>query len=290
MAIRAKRSFGKDLDAVIDLKKPYFDGGGSSLLQQELKQVMVYQLSPGKFQPRKEFDFESLQELSSSIKMQGILQPIIVRGTGPEFEIIAGERRWRAAQMAGLQQVPIVVCDISDESALAFGLIENIQRKSLNVIEEAEAVQKLINDFAMTHQKVAESIGRSRAAVSNMLRLLQLTKPVKNLLIEGRIEMGHARALLPLEPNLQVEVANKIISGELNVRDSEKIARVAKPKATSKVPVDPCISERASHLSQRLKKELKTSVSLKVNQKGEGTLVIKINSFDEVESLLQKIK
>ena len=192
--------------------------------------------------------------------------------------------------MAGLQQVPIVVCDISDESALAFGLIENIQRKSLNVIEEAEAVQKLINDFAMTHQKVAESIGRSRAAVSNMLRLLQLTKPVKNLLIEGRIEMGHARALLPLEPNLQVEVANKIISGELNVRDSENIARAVKPKATSKVSVDPCIAERASHLSLRLEEELKTSVSFKVNQKEEGTLVIKINSFDKVEWLLQKIK
>ncbi len=195
MTTSLRKNFGGGLDAVLGAVNS--DAVVSENAGKELKTLMVQQLSPGIYQPRREFDQVALQELSNSIASQGIVQPIVVRNSGNEkYEIIAGERRWRAAQMAGLQQVPVITCDISDESALAFGLIENIQRQDLNPIEEAFVLKWLIEEFKMTHEQVAKSVGRSRATVSNMLRLLNLSQPVQVQLVSKQLDVGHAKLLL----------------------------------------------------------------------------------------------
>ena len=195
MTTSLRKNFGGGLDAVLGAVNS--DAVVSENAGKELKTLMVQQLSPGIYQPRREFDQVALQELSNSIASQGIVQPIVVRNSGNEkYEIIAGERRWRAAQMAGLQQVPVITCDISDESALAFGLIENIQRQDLNPLEEAFVLKWLIEEFKMTHEQVAKSVGRSRATVSNMLRLLNLSQPVQVQLVSKQLDVGHAKLLL----------------------------------------------------------------------------------------------
>ena len=257
----------------------------------ELREMDVDQLSPGRYQPRRVMDEEALQELASSIKTQGMIQPIVIRAkvTG-EFEIIAGERRWRAAQLAGLHRVPVILRDIPDESAIAMALIENLQREDLNAIEEAIALQRLISEFDMTHQQIAEAIGKSRTAVTNMLRLLNLAPSVREFVEKGQLEMGHARALLALETQDQIEAAREIMTRELSVRETEALVRrysdVTENKAPTKVHVDPNIT----HLQKELSEKLGAIIKIQHANSGKGKLVIQYNSVDELEGILDHIK
>ncbi len=225
-----------------------------------LRMLRVNQLQPGKYQPRAYMDNAALETLAESIKAQGIMQPILVREIGDErYEIIAGERRWRASQLAGLDEVPVLVREIADESALAMALIENIQRENLNPLEEALGIKRLVDEFAMTHEQAAQAVGRSRVAVSNLLRLLTLSQPVQDMLMHNKLDMGHARALIGLEPAQQVMLANKAIQNDLSVREVERAAKqptqhVAKPKTQGRDDV--------SILEERLSDVLGATVSI----------------------------
>ena len=214
------KGLGRGLDALL--------GGEDSAAppQGDLRMMSVTQLAPGKYQPRSQMDSESLQELADSIRAQGLMQPILVREVAEGYEIIAGERRWRAAQLAGLNEIPVLVREVGDSAVAAMALIENIQREDLNAIDEAHGLQRLIQEFGMTHDAVAQSVGKSRAAVSNLLRLLNLSRPVQDMLVAGLIEMGHARALLPLHADVQRELAHEIETRGLSVREVER--RVAR--------------------------------------------------------------
>ena len=287
MGVDTRRSFGGGLDAVLGAANTSVEEIQSNPTQQELKQLMVHQIMPGRFQPRRTFDQSALQELADSISAQGILQPIVVRQCGVnQYEIIAGERRWRAAQMAGLQQVPAIVCDISDESALAFGLIENIQRQDLNPIEEASALKRLIEEFNMTHEQVAESVGRSRALVTNMLRLLNLTQPVQDMLIQKKIDVGHARVLLVFTPEEQEAMASTIIVKKMSVRAAEKFAQAKRQgkefKGKSTQPHPSC-----DNWAAELSKKLSSKVKVALPETGSGKIVIHVDSADEVEWLIE---
>ena len=247
----------------------------------------VDQIQRGKYQPRQHFDQESLQELAASIKAQGIVQPLVVRAEGAHYELIAGERRWRAAQLVGLQTVPVVIRDLDRESAAAIALIENIQREDLNPIEEAHAFMRLIEDFDLTHQQVADSVGRSRAAVSNLLRLLDLAEPVKQQVNEGLLDMGHARALLALIRHDQIEVAKVVINRGLSVRETETLVKKTLNKGRAK-PVldtnegDPDIRRLQNDLSERLG----AAVTIKTGRNGSGQLIISFHNSDELEGIV----
>jgi len=285
----SRRSFGSGLDAVLGAVNVEADKLKTQTNQQTFKQVMVHQVMPGRFQPRKEFDPQALKELSDSIAKQGILQPIVVRECGHnEYEIIAGERRWRAAQMAELQQIPVIICNISDESALAFGLIENIQRQDLNPIEEAAALRRLIEEFKMTHEKVAESIGRSRAVVSNMLRLLNLTPSVQELLTTKKLDVGHAKVLLVFPPEEQEELAQIIIDQKLTVRDAETLTQ--RKKSGNFHTNRPTLPHPKCHeWSRVLTDKLSSKTSVRLNELGLGKIVIQVESTEEVEWLIDNL-
>jgi ParB family chromosome partitioning protein len=281
-------------------KKPRLGRGLDALLggaldtpaagKEELKRVPVDLLQRGKYQPRTHMSEAALQELSDSIKVQGVVQPIVVRPIGGgRYEIIAGERRWRAAQMAGLDAVPAVVRDIPDEAAIAIALIENIQRENLNPVEEAMALQRLIDEFGMTHQQTAESVGRSRAAVTNLLRLLTLNADVREMLEQGKMDMGHARALLALNGMAQSETARQVVDKGLSVRETEHLVRRLTerphtPKAVHKK--DPDI--RA--LEEKLSDKLGARVHVQHAASGKGRLTIDYNSMDELDGILARIK
>ena len=290
-----KKSLGRGLEALL---------GASEPAQQTIKpdeaihQLSIEKIGPGPFQPRRTIREEQLKELALSIEGQGIIQPIVVREravvdsqTGVRFEIIAGERRWRAAQLANLGAVPAVIRTMSDASAVAVALIENIQRENLNPLEEAKAFQKLIIEYEMTHQEVANSVGRARASITNTLRLLDLSSSVQALLNEAKINMGHARTLLSLtDSSMQLEVANLIIEKKLSVRDTESLVRsilegANKPK-TKKQPEDPDIKRLESSLTQKLG----ATVSIKHAKSGKGRLVIAYNSSDELQGILDRIR
>ena len=214
------KGLGRGLDALLAANQEEEVDKG------ELQSLPTIALQPGKYQPRTRMDPGSLEELAASIKAQGVMQPIMVRPVGEDaFEIIAGERRWRAAQIAGLAEVPCLVREIPDEAALAMSLIENIQREDLNPLEEAGGIQRLIDEFDMTHQQAADAVGRSRPAASNLLRLLQLAEPVQELLMAGDLDMGHARALLPLDGARQIQFGNRIAARQLSVREAEKLVQ-----------------------------------------------------------------
>jgi len=283
-------------------KKPALGKGLSSLLSQNtlkqvserqsgdaLKQLPVDAIRPGRFQPRSVFDADKLEELASSIRAQGVVQPVVVREIGDgEYELIAGERRWRAAQLASLDRIPAVIRDVADEAAVAMALIENIQREDLNPLEEASALRRLIDEFAMTHREAADAVGRSRAAVSNLLRLLELMQEVKDM-VDGRlIEMGHARALLSLDMALQVKAAREVVQQKLTVRETEALVRrlqqSGKKKAAKKS--DPDIL----NLQNRLEERLCTRVQLQHQASGKGKLVIAYNNSDELEGILAHFK
>ena len=255
-----------------------------------LIELDIDRIQRGKYQPRKYFDQESLQELADSIRSQGIVQPVVVRPEGDHFELVAGERRWRAAQLAGLQKVPAVIRELDARSAAAIALIENIQREDLNPLEEAHAFLRLIEEFDLTHQQVADSVGRSRAAVSNLLRLLDLADPVKQQVNQGLLDMGHARALLALIRHDQIEVAQLVVNRGLSVRETELLvkktlaqqtgARKAQPTA-----VDPDIQRLENNLSEKLG----AAVKIKPGKKGSGQLVIHFHSSAELDGILEHL-
>ncbi len=243
-------------------------------------------LQPGKYQPRTRMDQEALNTLAASIKAQGIMQPILVRPLGGgNHEIIAGERRWRAARLAGLSEVPVLVRDVPDQQALAVALIENIQREDLNALEEATGIERLINEFSLTHQAVAEAIGKSRAAVTNLLRLLELAPPVKTLLGEGRIDMGHARALLALPAVRQTELANEAAAKGLSVREVEqRVAALLSPRSAGRTR--PAADRDVLRLQETLADQLGTRVQIRAKRKGKGSLVIDYGSLDQLDGLI----
>lgn len=252
-----------------------------------LRMLKVNQLQPGKYQPRSYMDDEALQTLAASIKTQGIMQPILVRElVADKYEIIAGERRWRASQLAGLEEVPVLVREIADEAALAMALIENIQRENLNPLEEAIGIKRLIDEFSMTHEKAAEAVGRSRVAVSNLLRLLSLSQPVQDLLMKNALDMGHARALVGLEPAQQVMLANRIVKEQLSVRDVEQAAKTSqsvKHKAKKATNYD------VLELQERLSQKLGTSVSISSKNDTAGVLKISYSHLDQLDEIIAKL-
>ena len=257
-----------------------------------LRTLGVELMQRGKYQPRVDMHSESLEDLADSIRQQGVVQPILVREIGKgQYEIIAGERRWRAAQLAGLQEVPVVVRDMDDRAAIAVSLIENIQRENLNPLEEARALQRLIDEFEMTHQQAAEAVGRSRTAVSNLLRLLELGEVATAMVERGELEMGHARALLALPPRAQVEGAHRVVDGGLSVRATEKLVKkllAAAETSTSKGNVrrDPDLVRLEQDLSDRVG----APVQVQSGARGKGKLVISYSSLDELDGILEHIQ
>ena len=255
----------------------------------ELSKLPIEYLVPGKYQPRKDMSPEALEELASSIRAQGIIQPIVVRKVDEHrYEIIADERRWRASQLAQLDEVPCLVKNVPDEAAVAIALIENIQREDLNAMEEAQALDRLMNEFALTHQEVAEAVGKSRTTVTNLLRLNNLNDDVKLLVEHGDIEMGHARALLALEGDTQSETAQVVSGKGLTVRDTEKLVKKllepAKPKPEKKVDPD------VQNLMTRLSENLGTPVSIDHNAKGKGKLTISFSDLEQLDGIISKIQ
>ena len=277
------RGLGRGLDALLS------NEGDNVSSKIETTNVMpLSQLTPGKFQPRKNFNQDSLKELAESIKAQGIIQPILVRLTSnKQFEIIAGERRWQAAKIAKLDEVPVVVKDIPDSTALAMALIENIQREDLNVMDEARGIKRLIDEFNITHEAAAEAVGKSRAAVSNTLRLLSLCEHAQYALETNKIEMGHARAILSLSPIDQAMMCQKIVNQKLTVREVEKEVSEGPTKKTSP-------KQSKDHDIQRLENELSdrfgTNISISHKQSGKGSINFKYSNLDELERIIAKLK
>ncbi len=286
--MQKKRALGRGLDALLSSVRP--DSAG--LPQGSLRNLPVDLIQRGKYQPRKNMHAENLQDLADSIRAQGVVQPILVRqlGQAGRYEIIAGERRWRAAQLAGLQEIPAIVRNVSDSDALAIALIENIQRADLNAIEEAGAFKRLIDEFGMTHEAVAQAVGRSRAAVSNLLRLLDLNDDVKQLVEQGTLEMGHARALLALSGKPQSAAAHDVAKKALSVRETERLVQrlqaAPRSKSAEKRRADPDIRKLEKDLSEKLA----ASVRFQHGAKGKGRLIISYNSLDELEGILKHIK
>ncbi len=282
MSTRKKPALGRNLSSMLSPSTLRHVGQNAS--RDELRQLPLDVIRPGRYQPRSVFDADKLEELASSIRAQGVVQPILVREIGPgEYELIAGERRWRAAQLAAIETIPAVVRDVADEVSVAMALIENIQREDLNPLEEATALRRLIDEFHMTHQEAADAVGRSRAAVSNLLRLLQLMQEVKDM-VDGRlIEMGHARALLSLEAGLQVQAAREVINRRLSVRDTEALVRrLQRPPKKPAGKTDPDIQR----LQNRLEESLCARVRIQHLASGKGKLVISYNDSDELEGIL----
>lgn len=251
----------------------------------------IHQCMPGRYQPRRHMDEKALDELVQSIQNQGVISPIVVRQTGKEqYEIIAGERRWQAAKKAGLEVIPAVVRDLSDQAAMVIGLIENIQREQLSALEEAQAFSRLLLEFKMTHEAVAEAVGKSRTAVTNTMRLLQLATGAKTLLEEGKIQAGHARALLALPKELQSGFAKKVASDKLSVRQTEQmVQKYAAPKE-AKPKKEKTTDPDVQALEQRLCDRFATKVSIKYDQKGRGTMQVRFNSLDQLDDILAMLE
>lgn len=254
-----------------------------------LDEIPIDQICRGRYQPRREMENSALEELADSIRAQGLMQPIVIRPIESGYEIIAGERRWRAAQMAGLTAIPAVIRDVPDEAAIAMALIENIQREDLNPVEEAIALQRLQQEFELSQQEVAEAVGKSRSAVENSLRLLNLSDEVKTYLERGDIEMGHARALLPLDPALQLEAASEIVAKGLSVRDAEALARRLQQPVTEQRQ-ETASNEHLSLIAQQLSEHLAAKVTLSGNAKGRGKITINFKDSQELESILDRLK
>jgi ParB family chromosome partitioning protein len=279
------KGLGRGLDALL---------GGDTLPSDNvgnLTTLPVMDLQPGKYQPRTRMDAGSLEELAASIRTQGLMQPITVRPVGGgRHEIIAGERRWRAAQIAEMTEVPVIIRDIPDEAALAMSLIENIQREDLNPLEEALGIQRLIDEFGMTHQQAADALGRSRPATSNLLRLLQLGESVREMLMVGDIEMGHARALLALPSAEQILVGNQVVAKRLSVRDTEKLVSSKLTPKDDKTTKRAAASQDLLRLEEDLSDKLGATVKIKANKKGAGVLSIDFGSLDQLDGVLERFK
>ena len=287
-----KRGLGRGLDALL---------GGADIAQEDLQggsektdgitHLPVDVIERGRYQPRRDFNPELLQELADSIAAQGVVQPIVVRPIETEgrYEIIAGERRWRATQQAGLDEIPVVIRDVPDQTAMAMALIENIQRDDLNPLEEAEALHRLLNEFELTHEKIAQAVGKSRTTVTNLLRLLELNSDVKELIFERQIEMGHARALLGLKERAQSEAAKQVVARKLSVRETEKLVRklLDGPKTATTTKTAPKEDPNIRRLQDDLSDKLGARVSVQQSSAGKGKLVISYNSLDELEGILE---
>lgn len=279
--ITKMRGLGRGLDALL--------AGDESAKKEQQRSLPVAALQPGKYQPRTQMDKESLDELAASIRAQGLMQPILVRPVAQDrYEIIAGERRWRAAQLAGLTEVPTLIRDIPDENALAMALIENIQRENLNPLEEALGLQRLVDEFSLTHQQAADAVGRSRPAASNLLRLLALAQPVQDMLMAGEIDMGHARALLPLALVLQVQLAQRIAQKGLSVREAERLVQREMSPPSVRVPPKP--DRDLLRLQEELSDTLGATVAIKTNRKGAGKMTIDFSDLDQLEGILIRLR
>ena len=274
------KGLGRGLDALLA-------SDAADAKKDQQRTLPIDALKPGKYQPRTRMDQDSLQELAASIQAQGIMQPILVRPVGIGYEIVAGERRWRAARLAGMNEVPTLVREIPDEAAAAMSLIENIQRENLNPLEEAMGLQRLVDEFAMTHQQAADAVGRSRPAASNLLRLLQLTAPVQDLLLEGRIDMGHARALLSLPGAQQALLAQRVAQKGLSVRETERLVQhlLNPPKKVEKKQ-----DRDLLRLEEELSDLLGAKVSVQANKKGAGKVAIEFASLDQLDDLLGRLR
>jgi ParB family chromosome partitioning protein len=278
------KGLGRGLDALLS--------GGRNEKDEVMRDLNVTLLKPGKYQPRSHMDQDSLNDLAASIKVQGVMQPILVRQlSDSSYEIIAGERRWRAAQLAGLTHVPVLVRSVTDNAALAMALIENIQRENLNPLEEAIGIQRLIDEFKMTHQVAAEAVGRSRSAASNLLRLLKLPQAVQNMLMENKLDMGHARALLPLENAQQVLLANKIVMDGLSVREAEKLVQkqIGEPEQVKHKKMNK-LSRDTQRLQEEMSAVLGVHVEIRQGNKGAGKLIIEYMNHDQLDEFLNKLK
>lgn len=285
--VTKKRGLGKGLDALLGLQS----AGNTVEGDAELHSLPVDLLQRGVYQPRVEFDQAALQELADSIKAQGVVQPIVVRQVANgKHEIVAGERRWRAAQMAGLHDVPVVVRKLDDRQAMSLALIENIQREDLSPLEEARGLSRLLDEFDMTHDMVAEAVGRSRSTITNMLRLLELSAPVRQMLEHGELEMGHARALLSLPETLQLVAAREVVAKGLSVRETEALARKLQNRTTIRKPGKPILDPNIRGLQDELSGRLGTAVSIKHKKSGKGALEIRYSSVDELDGILKRIK
>jgi len=279
------KGLGRGLDALL--------GADEGSRKDAAATLPVMAIQPGKYQPRTRMDEKALAELAASIRAQGLMQPVLVRPLGgplerDRYELIAGERRWRAAQLAGLAEIPALVREVPDNVALAMSLIENIQREDLNPIEEAAGLQRLVDQFRMTHEQAADAVGRSRSATSNLLRLLRLAKPVQSMLLQGALEMGHARALLPLDAARQIEAANRIAARGLSVREAEALAArlLRSPGARRKKKTDRDLSRLEEDISERLG----TTVQIRPGRKGSGTIAIRYSGLDHLDRLLKKLR
>ncbi len=295
MAAKKKRGLGRGLDALLEGAASSTDDrdtGGDGPYQ-GINTLPVDVIQRGRYQPRRDFNPESLQELADSIAAQGVVQPIVVRPVEPpgRYEIIAGERRWRAAQQAGLAEIPVVVRDVPDQTAMAMALIENIQRDDLNPLEEAAALHRLLDEFELTHQQIAQAVGKSRTTVTNLLRLLDLNIDVKEYIDKRQLEMGHARALLGLREMAQSEAARRVVNLGLTVRETEKLVRrlqeggLATPRRTVPAEEDPNVRRLQGELSEKLGARVK----IQQGTGGKGKLIIAYNSLDELEGILEHI-
>jgi len=276
------KGLGRGLDALLAGNREEEERG-------ELQSLQVEALQPGRYQPRTRMDPGSLDDLAASIKAQGVMQPVLVRRVARDrYEIIAGERRWRAAQLAGLESVPCLVREIPDEAALAMSLIENIQRENLNPLEEAGGIQRLIDEFGMTHQQAADAVGRSRSAASNLLRLLNLAQQVQELLMAGDIDMGHARALLPLEAAEQIKLAHQVAAKGISVRDTERLVnKLLNPRPARAAP-EP--DRDVLRLQEELADRLGATVKIRANRKGAGEVSIRFGDLDQLDGLLSRLR
>ncbi|MFZ6692384.1 ParB/RepB/Spo0J family partition protein [Undibacterium sp. SXout20W] len=295
MVTKKQKGLGRGLEALFDGAGDFTDavptvsGAPTSL--------SVQHMQAGKYQPRTRMDEGALAELAASIKAQGLMQPILVRPIGQSngitrYEIIAGERRFRASQMAGLEEVPVLVKDVDDQAAAAMALIENIQREDLNPLEEAQGIHRLITDFSFTHEQAATAVGRSRSAVSNLLRLLNLAKPVQTMLMAGDIDMGHARSLLVTDAATQIQLANQIVAKRMSVREAEKlVAKTTSEMSATGKPRDKAEKSRdITRLEEELSDLLATQVTLKMGSKGRGQMVIDFADLDSLDGVILKIR
>ncbi|KRT54037.1 ParB/RepB/Spo0J family partition protein [endosymbiont of Ridgeia piscesae] len=295
--VTKKRGLGRGLDALLGGMTPLGDSDStasadSTSVIENLQRLPLDLIQRGRYQPRREFDPDSLRELADSIAAQGVIQPVVVRPVeSGRYELIAGERRWRASQQAGLDEIPVVIKEVTEQAAMAIGLIENIQREDLNPLEEANALSRLLLEFDLTHQEVAKAVGKSRTTVTNLLRLLDLKEDVKALVESGRIEMGHARALLGLKGEQQSEAGQLVVSRGLTVRETERLVR--KMQEQGEKPAKPIAAEQdpdVKRLLNDLTERLGAKVDIKQSAKGKGKLVIAYNSLDELEGILAHIK
>lgn len=284
---------GRGLDALlgsVKKEKQHLSINTADLEDGQLEQISVDILQRGQYQPRQHIADEALQELSDSIKQHGVMQPIVIRrvsseGEDAQYEIIAGERRWRAAKLAGLTHVPAIVREMSDQVAIALALIENIQRQDLNPMEQALALQRFHEEFGLSHQEIAETVGKARASVSNLLRLLSLEESVKVLLDEQKIDMGHARALLPLKKTEQAKIAQQVVAKGLSVRQTEQLVRELQKPISSSEKAKP--ASDTNQLIEKLTEKLGAEVQIDHNAKGKGKIVIKYHSLDELDGILK---